>query len=162
MLGGLALFVFNFKVTDSKKVFTIFAVASVAVAVVCIISMISVQNSLPDTATCDELGCYSLKCDKDDEQCAFLEQFGLSPVKNTDSCEVTVPTDFNDTYEEYNELQKEIGLDLEKFKGKSVQKVTYELKNSKAKYAVLLIYKGKVIGGHLTNGEYGSENLPLI
>lgn len=162
MLGGLALFVFNFKVTDSKNVFTIFAVVSVAIAIVCIISMISVQNSLPDTATCDELGCYSLKCDKDDEQCAFLEQFGLSPVKNTDSCEVTVPTDFNDTYEEYNELQKEIGLDLEKFKGKSVQKVTYELKNSKAKYAVLLIYKGKVIGGHLTNGEYGSENLPLI
>ena len=156
------MFVFNFKVTDSKNVFTIFAVVSVAVAIVCIISMISVQNSLPDTATCDELGCYSLKCDKDDEQCAFLEQFGLSPVKNTDSCEVTVPTDFNDTYEEYNELQKEIGLDLEKFKGKSVQKVTYELKNSKAKYAVLLIYKGKVIGGHLTNGEYGSENLPLI
>lgn len=162
MLGGLALFVFNFKVTDSKNVFTIFAVVSVAVAIVCIISMISVQNSLPDTATCDELGCYSLKCDKDDEQCAFLEQFGLSPVKNTDSCEVTVPTDFNDTYEEYNELQKEIGLNLEKFKGKSVQKVTYELENSKTKYAVLLIYKGKVIGGHLTNGEYGSENLPLI
>lgn len=156
------MFVFNFKVTDSKNVFTIFAVVSVAVAIVCIISMISVQNSLPDTATCDELGCYSLKCDKDDEQCAFLEQFGLSPVKNTDSCEVTVPTDFNDTYEEYNELQKEIGLNLEKFKGKSVQKVTYELKNSKTKYAVLLIYKGKVIGGHLTNGEYGSENLPLI
>ena len=162
MLGGLALFVFNFKVTDSKNVFTIFAVVSVAVAIVCIISMISVQNSLPDTATCDELGCYSLKCDKDDEQCAFLEQFGLSSVKITDSCEVVIPTEFNQTYEEYNELQKEIGLDLEKFKGKSVQKVTYELKNSKTKYAVLLIYKGKVIGGHLTNGEYGSENLPLI
>ena len=112
MFGGLALFVFNFKVTDSKKVFAIFAVASVVVAVVCIISMISVQSSLPDTATCDELGCYSLKCDKDDEQCAFLEQFGLSAEKITDSCEVTVPTDFNDTYEEYNELQKEIGLDL--------------------------------------------------
>lgn len=162
MFGGFALFVFNFKVTDSKKVFAIFAVASVAVAVVCIISMISVQSSLPDTATCDELGCYSLKCDKDDEQSAFLEQLGLSAEKITDSCEVTVPTDFNDTYEEYNELQKEIGLDLEKFKGKSVQKVTYELKNSKTKYAVLLIYKGKVIGGHLTNGEYGSENMPLI
>lgn len=156
------MFVFNLKVTDSKKVFAIFAVASVAVAVVCIISMISVQSSLPDTATCDELGCYSLKLDKDDEQCAFLQQFGLSPVKITDSCEVIIPTEFNDTYEQYNELQKEIGLDLEKFKGKSAQKITYELKNSKTKFAVLLIYKGKVIGGHLTNGEYGSENLPLI
>lgn len=162
MFGGLALFVFNFKVTDSKKVFAIFAVASVAVAVVCIISMISVQSSLPDTATCDELGCYSLKCDKDDELCTFLEQFGLLPIKIADNCEVVIPTEFKQTYEKYNELQKEIGLDLEKFKGKSVQKVTYELKNSKTKYAVLLIYKGKVIGGHLTNGEYGSENLPLI
>ena len=162
MFGGLALFVFNFKVTDTKKVFAIFAVASVAVAVVCIISMISVQSSLPDTATCDELGCYSLKLDKDDEQCTFLEQFGLLPIKIADNCEVVIPTEFKQTYEKYNELQKEIGLDLEKFKGKSVQKVTYELKNSKTKYAVLLIYKGKVIGGHLTNGEYGSENLPLI
>ena len=156
------MFVLNFKVADSKKFFAIFAVASVAVAIVCIICMISVQNSLPDTATCDELGCYSLKCDKDDEQCAFLEQFGLSPLKITESSEVTIPTEFNETYEEYNELQKSIGLDLEKFKGKSVQKVTYELKNCKTKFAVLLIYKGKVIGGHLTNGEYGSENLSLI
>lgn len=156
------MFVFNFKVADSKKVFAFFAVASVAVAIVCIICMISVQNSLPDTATCDELGCYSLKCDKDDEQCDFLEQFGLSPVKITDACEVIIPTEFNETYEEYNGLQKAIGLDLEKFKGKSAQKVTYELKDCKTKYAVLLIYRGKVIGGHLTNGEYGSENLPLI
>ena len=156
------MFVLNFKVADSKKFFAIFAVASVAVAIVCIICMISVQNSLPDTATCDELGCYSLKCDKDDEQCAFLEQFGLSPLKITESSEVTIPTEFNETYEEYNELQKSIGLDLEKFKGKSAQKITYELKNSKTKFAVLLIYKGKVIGVHLTNGEYGSKNLPLI
>lgn len=156
------MFVLNFKVADSKKFFAIFAVASVAVAIVCIICMISVQNSLPDTATCDELGCYSLKCDKDDEQCAFLEQFGLSPLKITESSEVTIPTEFNETYEEYNELQKSIGLDLEKFKGKSAQKVTYELDNSKTKFAVLLIYKGEVIGVHLTNGEYGSKNLPLI
>lgn len=156
------MFVLNFKVADSKKAFAIFAALSVTVAIVCIICMISVQNSLPDTATCDELGSYSLKCDKDDEQCAFLEQFGLSSEKITDSCEVTIPSDFNATYEEYNNLQKSIGLDLEKFKGKSAQKVTYELDTGKTKYAVLLIYKGKVIGGHLTNGEYGSENLPLI
>lgn len=156
------MFVFNFKVADSKKVFAIFAVASVAVAIICIICMISVQNSLPDTATCDELGCYSLKCDKDDEQCTFLEQFGLLPVKIADNCEVVIPTEFNQTYEKYNELQKKIGLDLEKFKGTSAQKITYELKNSKTKFAVLLIYKGKVIGGHLTDGEYGSNNLPLI
>ena len=156
------MFVLNFKVADSKKFFAIFAVASVAVAIVCIICMISVQNSLPDTATCDELGCYSLKCDKEDEECTFLEQFGLSPLKITESSEVTIPTEFNETYEEYNELQKSIGLDLEKFKGKSAQKVTYELDNSKTKFAVLLIYKGKVIGGHLTDGEYGSKNLPLI
>lgn len=156
------MFVLNFKVADSKKIFAIFAVVSVAVAIVCIICMISVQNSLPDTATCDELGCYSLKCDKDDEQCTFLEQFGLSPLKIIDSCKVAIPTEFNEIYEEYNELQKSIGLDLEKFKGKSVQKITYELENSKTKFAVLLIYKGKVIGGHLTDGEYGSKNLPLI
>ena len=28
--------------------------------------------------------------------------------------------------------------------------------------AVLLVYKNRVIGGHITNGEYGSKNLPLV
>lgn len=156
------MFVYNFKFLPSKKTAFIFASAAVAFAIICVICMVSVQNSLPNTATCDELGTYSLKCSADDEKCPFLNQFGLTSQRIADIRKVKIPNEFNDTYENYNNLQKKIGLNLEKFKGKTADKVTYQLNGKKAKYAVLLIYKGKVIGGHLTNGEYGSENLPLI
>lgn len=156
------MFVYNFKLVKSQKLFVFFAAASIMVAVICIICMISVQNKLPDTATCDELGSYSLKYEDTDEQCRFLEQLGLTADGIIDKVNVVIPVEFNRTYEEYNELQKKIGLDLEKFRGKTAEKITYKLKNAISKYAVLLIYKGYVIGGHLTDGEYGSENMPLI
>ena len=36
------------------------------------------------------------------------------------------------------------------------------LEKPKDNNAVLLVYKNRVIGGHITNGEYGSKNLPLV
>lgn len=156
------MFVFNFKLAPSKKLSAFFAAASVAVAVICIICMISVQNKPLVSATCDELGRYSLKCENSEEEIKFLEQFGLTPDKLDDRSKVVIPAEFNDTYKAYNELQKEAGLDLEKFKGKTAEKITYRLRNSKAKSAVILIYKGNAIGGHITNGEYGSKNMPLV
>ena len=70
--------------------------------------------------------------------------------------------EFNNTYNKYNDLQKKIGLDLSRYKGRTAEEITYELKNSETKYAVLLVYENRVIGAHLTNGEYGQSNLPLI
>ena len=75
---------------------------------------------------------------------------------------VVIPSDFNKYYEEYNELQKKIGLDLGKFKGKEVTEIIVPLEKPKDNNAVLLVYKNRVIGGHITNGEYGSKNLPLV
>ena len=76
--------------------------------------------------------------------------------------EIIIPQVFNKTYEEYNNLQKKVGLDLSRYAGKNVYKATYELVDSKTNYAVILIYKNRMIGGHLTNGEYGDKILPLI
>lgn len=156
------MFVLNFKVAPSKKLAVFFSAASLLTAIVCIICMMSVQNSFPDTATCDEVGSYSLTFQKEDDGAGFLEQFGLSVDKLVDNSEVKIPSEFNDTYNEYNKLQNEIGLDLEKFRGKTAQKITCRLKDSSTQFAVLLVYKEKVIGAHLTNGEYGSKNLPLV
>ncbi len=155
------MFVFDFRVTRSKKMFIFFAVASILTALICIFGMMSMQNGFHSEATCDEIGTYSLKAENFDRQCDFLGQFGLKADEITDSTEIVIPAEFNDTYEEYNELQKRIGLDLEAYKGKPAEKITYKLNNSKIGYAVLLVCNGYVIGGHLTNGEYGSKNMPL-
>ena len=157
------MYVFNLCLKPSKKLLYFFAVLLIVALLVFALCMRSVHKQVNDTATCDEIGTYSLKAESESQQCSFLEQFGLTPmVDSVNKKTVLIPTDFNSVYEEYNELQKTIGLDLQKYKGKSAEMVTYELENSKAKYAVLLIYNETVIGAHLTNGEYGQSNLPLI
>ena len=157
------MFVYNLKLVPSKKLMFIFGTMSVIASIVCIICMMSVHNQVYDTATCDEIGTYSLDAEGTQAQCDFLEQFSLEVVPDTAQTEtVTIPMEFNDTYNQYNELQKKIGLDLSRYKGRVAEEITYELKNSETKYAVLLVYENIVIGAHLTNGEYGQSNLPLI
>lgn len=155
------MFVLNMKIRKKHIIPVIFVVILLAVL---LIFLISSGNTVPDdSATCDEAGRYSLVAQTVGGECGFLNQFGLDANADSRKCEtVTIPSDFNDTYEEYNALQKKIGLDLEAFKGREVQKITYMLENADEKYAVLLTLKGRVIGAHLTNGEYGDENKPLI
>lgn len=154
------MFVWNIK--PSKKFTVIFAVVSITLGIICIICMTTAHNSVSQTATCDEIGTYSLDAENTVAQVSFLKQFGYTAVADSaESRRVTIPAEFNDAYEEYNNLQKQIGLNLEKFKGKTASEVRFELENSEEKYAVLLIYNEKVIGAHLTNGEYGQSNLPL-
>lgn len=151
------MFVFNFRLNPSKKLMCVLGMMSIIASIICIMCMISMHNQVYDTATCDELGSYSLKTD------GFLEQFSIEVVPETAKTRsITIPMEFNNTYNQYNDLQKKIGLDLSRYKGRTAEEITYELKNSEIKYAVLLVYEDRVIGAHLTNGEYGQSNLPLI
>lgn len=155
------MFVLKLKI---RKKHIISIVIAITAAVVLLIILLSSGNTAPsDSATCDEVGKYSLVAQTVGGECGFIKQFGYDAVADSRECEpVTIPSVFNDTYEEYNRLQKKIGLDLEAYKGREVQKITYELDNSEEKYAVILTLKGRVIGAHLTNGEYGDANKPLI
>ena len=154
------MFVYNF---DFKGKKVIFPILSFIFAIICIFAMVSIQSKSFDTATCDEIGEYSLIAEDSKEQCNFLRTFKIEPIENSTQIQnITIPIEFNSIYEEYNSLQKKIGLDLNKYRGKNAKKITYTLKNSKARYAVLLMYEDKIIGAHLTNGEYGQKNMPLI
>lgn len=156
------MFVFKLKVRAAKILVPIAAVMSVVAAIVCIISMTNIMSSAPDTATCDELGAYTLNVGDTEQQLAFLSKFKITAdPKSKKTRNVTIPAEFNDVYIEYNGLQKAIGLDLSKFKGKAAQEVTYAIADGQYKFAVLLIFDSRVIGAHLTNGEYGCKNAPL-
>ena len=132
----------NFQLKKSKPALIAAAVILTIFIIACVISY-SATKKLSDTATRDEAGEYSLVV-KDDAQ---AESF--------------FPKKFNSLYEKYNEIQKRIGLDLSRYKGKSALKATYKIKSDKADYAVLLLRGNRVIGGHLTSLEYGKGNLPL-
>ena len=57
----------------------------------------------------------------------------------------------------YNEIQKQQGLDLIKYKNKEVMRYTYEITNyegySGTVYATLIVYRNKVIGGDVCSAD---------
>lgn len=84
----------------------------------------------------------------------FLKKFGweVSP-EPTETVDVTVPSEFDSVFIGYNELQKLQGLDLSRYKRKTVTRYTYVITNypeyEGKVFANLLIYRGRVIGGDI-------------
>ena len=78
---------------------------------------------------------------------AFIESFSISlketpPVKET----VIFPSVLEGAYEEYENIQNEMGLSLIPFQGKKVQKYTYEIQSTgPILYANLFIYDKYVV-----------------
>ena len=150
----------NFQLKKSKPALIAAAVILTIFIIACVISYSATQK-LSDTATRDEAGEYSLVVKDDAQAESFLKSFGVDSVLEKTGEEIIIPKKFNSLYEKYNEIQKRIGLDLSRYKGKSALKATYKIKSDKADYAVLLLRGNRVIGGHLTSLEYGKGNLPL-
>lgn len=144
----------------------------IGLLVLCIMAVILIVlyingTKMPQSATCDELGEFSLQVQDSSQEIEFLKQFGLeADEKSLVSDEVVIPSFFNETYTKYNELQKKIGLDLSNYKGLTVKRNIYKLnnydKNGNEYYVTLLIYKECVIGGHIGTKEYGVDYSPLI
>lgn len=71
--------------------------------------------------------------------------------------EVIIPSEFDETYQNYNELQKKQGFDLEKMKGKRVKLASYEVVNypsgEKGVTANILIYKNRIIAGDISSSK---------
>ena len=87
-------------------------------------------------------------------QVRFLQSYGWEV--NEQPCEmvqVVIPETFGDVYENYNEIQKQQGFDLSRFRGKQVSRCSYEVLNypGQKEYirANLLIYNQEVIGGDI-------------
>lgn len=69
------------------------------------------------------------------------------------SQELLIPTEMDESYDEYLALQEQQGFDLKKYAGKRVKRYTYEITNypsgEQGVQANLLICKNTVIGGEV-------------
>ncbi|MBQ8237064.1 MAG: DUF4830 domain-containing protein [Oscillospiraceae bacterium] len=91
-----------------------------------------------------------------DARVKFLENFGwdvaASPVE---SGKVRIPAEASEVFDRYAQLQKSQGYDLAPYAGKTVMRFVYQINNfpnaTEPVYATLLISKGQVIGGDVTN-----------
>ena len=112
---------------------------AVAFAVVVIFFMIlssvfSVKNERIDGSTNQKRVEYikNLGFEVDDADVAFKQ--------------TVIPQKFDNTYKQYNSLQKKSGFDLSKYKSKTVTVYTYPLVSGNRE-AHIIIYNGVVIGG---------------
>lgn len=91
-----------------------------------------------------------------EERVEFLKALGweVAPVPK-ESTQVRIPEKASELYKRYNVLQKSQGYDLTKYSGKSAMRYVYEVQNfpgaSDPVYATVLVYKGEVIGGDITD-----------
>ena len=94
----------------------------------------------------------------EDDRVSFLSRYGWevsgAPVSEKT---FTMPESFDRVLIGYNELQKEQGLDLSKYKKKKVTRYTYEITNyadyEGKVYANLIIYKNKVISADICSAD---------
>lgn len=107
------------------------------------------------------IGGIIMKGSTNEERITFFSQFGWKV--DTEPCEikeVVIPTEFDETYEKYNELQKAQDLNLEKYMGKRVKMYSYKIENfpnyentDGTIRGNLLVYEGIIIGGDVSNIE---------
>ena len=98
------------------------------------------------------------KIKTEQDRVGFLSQFGWSVSGDpVEVAEITVPSEFDKIFMGYNEIQKRQGLDLSKYKNKTVTRYTYEVTNYEGAegkvYANILVYRNKVIGGDICSAD---------
>ena len=153
------MFVYSLKASTLK----FFAVVCVALtALVMMITFIPSYDGgeIKYITTGNESKINYSKIKTNEDRIGFLSQFGWrveqTPVEEV---EVTVPEKFDKVFNGYNEIQKRQGLDLSKYKGKTVTRYTYEVTNYENEngkvYANVIVYRNKVIGGDICSAKVG-------
>ncbi len=100
-----------------------------------------------------------------DQRIAFIEKCGWkTELTHCELTEIRIPVDFDEIYEQYNDIQIMQGFDLRPYRAHSVKKYTYNIENYLPEgstkslpdiYANLLVEDGKLIGADISSGEAG-------
>ncbi|MBQ7296501.1 MAG: DUF4830 domain-containing protein [Clostridia bacterium] len=134
-----------------------------AAALICLFAVIGGIVSVSQSASLPaaKVGGVNMRAGNAEERIAFFSQFGWEiSTDPLEVKEVVIPAEFDETYEEYNALQKSQGLDLSKYKGKRAKFWSYEIKNypgyentDSVIHGNILVYEGIVIGGDICSVE---------
>ena len=143
----------------SLRANTIKLIGVVCVALTVLITLIAFVPTYTVTSPTSANANYSYDKVKTAEDAAsFLSQFGwtvnATPVEVKT---VTIPEEFDKVFASYNELQKEQGLNLSKYKNKDVTRYTFSVTNypdyEGTVYANVLVYRNRVIGGDICSAD---------
>lgn len=149
-----AAFVFTMSVKlNRKKVLFLFVVC---LTIVSAIFLLTRNGDSRKIAATNSSANVSTSAKNNEERITFLSAFGWEVSEEPlEVKEVRIPAEFDQVYLEYNELQLQQGMDLQKYANKRVKSYTYEVLNhpsgESGVEAHLLVYKDKVIGGDISS-----------
>lgn len=133
------------------------SLAAIIVAAALILALIVL--AVPGKAVAPSGSAPNTLADTNERRLAFLKQFGWEVRPEPEEvAEITIPCEFDQVYQKYNDLQKEQGFDLFKYRGKRVKRWTYVVTNYPGAEGVLvranlLIYRNRIIGGDISSAE---------
>lgn len=161
MGGRLIMIVCVTRLNLKKAAVGIVILAAVILGVSTLRGQDEVLQSVSTEVSLDE------KLDSIEKQIVLLKSFGVevdeNPITQT---EVQIPNEFDETYLNYNELQKQQGLDLEKYKGKRAMLYIYRVKNDESGTnnvtASIVTYKDKLIAADICVPEQDGLLKPII
>lgn len=132
--------IYTFKLTRRRLV------AAVLAAAVLIILIII---ALPGRRGRAEQTSNAVSVSTEDECLEYIRSLGYETDELVGKKQVVIPDEFSEVYQSYNEMQKQCGFDLEKYKGRQALLRTYTVTNYGEEGILLdlLICKNKVIGG---------------
>lgn len=151
------MFVYSMRATTIKLVGVICVALTVLITLIAFVPTYAISSD--GTEGVDAEVSYRYDKIKDGEDVVeFLAQFGWQVDANpTEVKTVTIPTEFDKVFSAYNELQKEQGLNLSKFKGKDVQRYTFTVTNYEGYdgtvFANVLVHRNRVIGGDICSAD---------
>ena len=145
------MFILTTKFTRRKAVAIVLIIAAVLCALV---FLAGIRDSQAGAASVESAAVKGIESNED--RVAFLESFGWKvDSEPIETLEVTLPRSFNDTYAQYNALQKEQGFDLADYTGKRVKRYSYTILNyptgETGMLAHLVVYKNSVIAGDVAS-----------
>ena len=161
------MFIYSFKASSIKFIGIICVALAALIALIAFVpayagGSVKGDGGLAVDAPQAESGVtVSIRYDKvktADDAAGFLSQFGwIVDAGSAEVKEVTIPAEFDKVFAGYNELQKSQGLDLSKYKKKSVTRYTFAVTNydgyEGSVYANVLVYRNRVIGGDVCSAD---------
>lgn len=147
------MFVYSVKASKKRLLIIIAAVLIVVAGAVFLFKNLSnTAAKTPDV---------NVNAQSNEERIAFLSQYGWQVLADPIEVEeVAIPSEFDEVYSAYNEIQTKQNFDLTSYAGDRVKRWTYMITNypgyesdSGLIHANLLISDGKVVGGDIMSIE---------
>ena len=115
--------------------------------IVILLTFTSNHSTSPSEQTMAKINCSTTQ-----ERTKYLTSLGWEFGSDEREKEITIPNEFNDIYQSYNEIQKNQGFNLEEYKGKKATLYTYDITNCESSdkaIADLIVIDGVLVGADL-------------